>query len=167
MIIGIDPGVSGAIALLDDRVYVSAHDMPYVVRATQQRKFRETDPAGLASLLISIVPDHHYAAPEVYVERQAPMEGQGVASMFSIGRAQGAIEGVCAGLGWQCVLVSAQRWKRAADLWGVADKGASIERALALYPSSIAALTKRSHHGRADAILIAHFGHFLQQEVAA
>ena len=83
------------------------------------------------------------------------MPGQGVSSMFGFGVSYGILQGVIASLGIPSVLVTPQRWKKAAGLMG---KPKDYARTLAqrLYPA--AELSRKKDIGRADAILIARYG---------
>lgn len=165
MIIGIDPGISGAVAvaLMSGRAF-SVHDMPTVTTATKSRKAREIDAAGLAALLRSMDLN---AIDFVVVERMRSMPRRpaghdggafhGGLADFSLGDAKGVIRGVCAALGLSVQYVEPQRWKKHAGLLK-ADKDASRCKALELWPSMADMLKLKKHHGRAEALLIARFG---------
>ena len=155
MFIGIDPGVSGAVAMLRTtarRKRVRSwevHDIPTV----KVGKRREVDATKLFDML-DLVPSYDTL---VALERVHSMPGQGVASTFSFGKATGTIIGCLAGAGlWEhTTLVTPQVWKKAMLKDMPKEKESSIVRCRELFPYTCDYLTKKSHHNRADATLIA------------
>ena len=145
-IIGIDPGISGAIAVLDTDGALMAHSaMP----TYQPAKATRVNPAALSAFLAPYTNGH------AILEQVGAMPGQGVASMFSFGHSAGVIEGVLAALGISYELVTPQCWKKYYRLNG---KPKDAGRALAqrFYPS--APLARKKDTGLADALLLARFG---------
>lgn len=157
MIVGIDPGIGGAIAAVSDggREAIYVDDMPIVVTPTKTRVSHEIDAAGLARMLRAQIGLERITT--VIVERVHAMPDQGVSSMLSLGDSKGVIRGVCAALGLSVQYVEPQRWKRHAGLVK-ADKDASRCLALQLWPAMSEQLKLKKHHGRAEALLIARFG---------
>jgi len=145
--IGIDPGASGAIAVLGPDAELTVHDMPVMGPRAQ------VNAAALADLLREATlgrPCH------VWLEHAHAMPRQGVVSTFAFGRALGAIEGVVGALCLPLTFVSPMTWKRALGL--TRDKRAAIARAVQLRPDAAPLLTRVRDHGRAEAILIALYG---------
>ena len=150
VIIGIDPGLSGAIAELDSGV-ILVSDMPTfaVKRGNKTRRF--VDPVRLAAILrILYSPDH------IILEEVASMPKQGVASTFSFGRAFGIVEGVIGALGIPVTYVRPAVWKREMKL--TADKGQSQLLATHLFPKDAGQWPLKKHDGRAEAALLAEYG---------
>lgn len=146
--IGIDPGLSGAIAVLNDDLFlVAVYDMP--VMALSKGK-NQVNAAALARI-IKGVPRQAIA----YLEQVSAMPGQGVSGMFSFGTSYGIVQGVLAALDIPVILVRPQAWKGRAGLKGK-DKDMARTVAQRLYPG--AELSRKKDIGRADAILIARFG---------
>lgn len=145
LVIGIDPGVSGAIALVSPKGTVLVHDMPVMKLGKSSR----VNAAHLSSLL-SAARDGH-----AVIEHVAAMPKQGVVSVFSFGHAAGVVEGVLPALGISYELVRPAVWKRHFKLIG-ADKEASRAKAIQLYPN--APLDRKKDAGRAEAILLARYG---------
>ena len=147
MIVGVDPGKTGALALLSDTGnLIAVEDMPVV------------GPIISPVLLAEIV--HNWIDPfadppygTAVVEDVHAMPKQGVASMFSFGRSLGVAEGVLAGEGLAIQYVSPAKWKRALGLTN--DKGASRRRAIELWPEHAKAFARVKDDGRAEAALIA------------
>ena len=93
-VIGIDPGLSGAIAVLDGKKVLGLFDMP--VMSEGKKNKRQLNSAQL----VRIIKENTLANDDinVVVEQVNAMPGQGVTSMFNFGQTFGAIKGVCAAL---------------------------------------------------------------------
>jgi crossover junction endodeoxyribonuclease RuvC len=147
-LIGIDPGISGAIVILGASMTpIEWMRMP----SLKVGKASRVDCAALARFL------QEYDNGLAYVEHVGAMPGQGVASMFTFGHAAGAVEGVLAALMIPVTLVPPQTWKRRAGLIGK-DKDAARSRAIQLWPRWDALGKKGEGQALADAALIARFG---------
>jgi crossover junction endodeoxyribonuclease RuvC len=147
MRIGIDPGISGAVAFLSDKLVLEiVFDMPVMPMGKNKQQI---NPYELAKLL------RPCEDAAVYLEQVSAMPKQGVSSTFGFGVSFGIIQGVLAGLGLPVVMVPPVVWKRRAKLVGK-DKDQARTLAQRLYPS--AELGRKKDIGRADAILIARFG---------
>lgn len=150
MIVGIDPGITGAIAVLDGIARV--WDMP--VSAKLSGKGQQVSAYGFAELLHGIGVSSHV---DVYVEQVGPMPKQGVTSVFSFGRSAGVLEGALAMLRCKVVMVRPQTWKKRAGLLR-ADKDAARTLAMQTWPALAPELSRKKDVGRADALLIALYG---------
>ena len=149
LIIGIDPGCSGAlVALLDGCTYVAGLRMPVVKIGKSTR----VNGAAVAAFLRAYPPRH------VYLESVHAMPGNGATSMFSFGHSAGVAEGVLSAIGAPYSLVTPQAWKRSAGLIGT-DKDAARSRAVQLWPDCRALDAKEAGQAFADAALIARFGY--------
>jgi len=147
--VGVDPGLTGAIAALDRYGNVVALlDLP-TVKVTETR--RELCGTQLQHMLNDLDP------LEVVVERQSARPGEGAVSSFKTGRGFGLILGVCAGLQLRTDTVLPQTWRRLVGLPAGSDKGASLELARRLWPSHARWLDRVKDHGRAEALLIAEY----------
>ena len=167
MLLGIDPGVTGAVAVFVDGVFDSVHDMPFMTEPKKTKK--RVDPDELADLLTGAMAFHNEFHDDVcaYIEQAHAMPQQGVSSVFGYGRTMGVIEGVLAGIGVINVYkVCPARWKRALGLVGKGNpKDADLQLARKLYPNAYLNLQK--HHNRADAILIGHYAGMLNGVICA
>ena len=144
--LGIDPGASGALALLEGHRLVGVFDMPTIAVKGRAKVL----PAGVVDLIVAWKPD------QVVVEDVAAMPGQGVSSMFSFGRSVGILEGVVAALGYPLVMVRPATWKRDAGV--PADKDAARLMATRLWPDQAALFQRKKDDGRAEAALLARWG---------
>ena len=79
IIIGIDPGLSGAIAILDDKKVLSIFEMP--VMAEGKKNKRQLNSAQLVNIIRENIKKNEEAV--VVVEQVNAMPGQGVTSMFN------------------------------------------------------------------------------------
>jgi len=145
--IGIDPGVSGAIAILAPDG-VTFFDMPVL----EVKKKQTLDYAGLAGILRPFSGCGAFVA----VELVGSMPGQGVSSTFAFGRSYGAVLATLATLEIPYELVTPPVWKRAFRLVGC-EKDESRAAALRLFPQCASDLRLKKHHGRADALLMAEY----------
>jgi crossover junction endodeoxyribonuclease RuvC len=147
LVIGIDPGASGAIVLLEDDKPIEWMLMPTYKVGSATR----VNASELCYFMDRIKIDH------VYVEQVGAMPGQGVTSMFNFGHSCGTVMGVIGALEYPHTMVTPQKWKKNAGLIGT-DKDASRARAIQLWPDWRALDTKGNGQAYADASLIARFG---------
>lgn len=153
MIIGIDPGNTGAVAFLDGDKLVTVHDMPLMANGKKQQ---------VNAYELNRILGIFYGDPtDVVIEKVGAMPGQGVSSMFNFGMGFGVLQGVAAGRGFPIHLVTPQSWKKHFSLIGK-DKDNARTVAQQLYPD--APLGRKKDVGRADAILIARF-HYDKQRI--
>ena len=147
IILGIDPGARGAIAVLDgDGNLVEIHDMP----AVEENSGR---PATNAPLLAAILAKTH--ASRAYVEFVGARPTDAKASAFAFGRARGVIEGVAGSLAIPLRFITPPVWKRAAGVApGKENKDAARARAIARWPAQAEMFGRKKDVDRAEAALI-------------
>ena len=151
-IIGIDPGLSGAIAVLQDNKVEEIFDVPVMTDGKKNK--RQLNSAQLVKLLKDNIKDNEEIA--IVVEQVNAMPGQGVTSMFNFGQTFGAIKGICAALNLPIFFVRPAKWKKHFDLIK-SSKDASRTKAIEMYPSISDKLSKKKDVSKSDAILIARF----------
>lgn len=171
-VIGIDPGLSGALCLLVDGVLAATFDMPVMAKGKGGGSVKnEINPAGLASLLrewlhgitsaneVRVVVELVNSRPTSGPPQLCPVckrdrKSLGSSSVFSMGDSGGCIRGVLAALGLPVEWVSPVSWKRHFQLpGGPAMKEVARAHAIKLFPE--ADLARKKDHNRAEAILIA------------
>lgn len=152
MRIGIDPGNTGAIALLNKNLeFVHVEDMPVTTLNGKKQQVNAVEVCRILERWKSFSSEPLIA----YLEKVSAMPGQGVSSMFNFGTGYGILQGVLASLRIGYVLVSPQQWKRRAGLINTEkDKARTV--AQQLYPG--VELGRKRDIGRADALLIATYG---------
>jgi len=151
-IIGIDPGLSGGIAVLENNRVLSIFDMP--VMSDGKKNKRQLNSAQLVTLIKENIKSSEDVA--VIVEQVNAMPGQGVTSMFNFGQTFGAIKGVCAALGLPIFFVRPSKWKKHFELIN-SSKDSSRTKAIEMYPAFSNQLAKKKDVNKSDAILIARF----------
>ena len=152
IVVGIDPGLSGAIAILENNKVLNIFDMP--VMAEGKKNKRQLNSAQLVSIIKNNTkPDVEIA---VVVEQVNAMPGQGVTSMFNFGQTFGAIKGVCAALELPIFFVRPSKWKKHFELIN-SSKDSSRTKVIEMYPKLSNQLTKKKDVNKSDAILIARF----------
>jgi crossover junction endodeoxyribonuclease RuvC len=149
-ICGIDPGLSGALAIIGEQGVLLVEDMPVHQLRIGKKVKVELDLSTLRCFLAAETIDH------VMMERVASRPDQGVASMFKFGFGAGAVYGLVVGLQLPCTFILPRAWQRSAGCGPSPD--AARQRAAQLYPGIADKLSRKRDAGRADAILIARSG---------
>ncbi|CAH2606439.1 conserved protein of unknown function (plasmid) [Rhodovastum atsumiense] len=159
MVLGVDPGCEGALALLHpDGSLAQVLDMPVVsVRVGKTTRHRIA-PAELADAIRSLRPDH------VVLEHVTGRPTDVPTYAGELCRAAGIVEGIVAALGLPMTPVQPQAWRKA---MGVSlppgskpaqRKEASRQRALQLWPGQSGIFSRKLDADRAEAALIARWG---------
>jgi len=159
LIAGIDPGLSGAIAFLDpDTHEIDVYDMPTLTLTRNGKKKRTIDLYALGMLMDSKRNDIRFAV----VEAPSSRPGEGVTSAFTFGFVCGCAQMAVAANIVPMELVAPATWKRLLRLSD--DKDASRALASRLYPKSANLWPLVKHDGRAEALLLAHYGaHYIKR----
>jgi crossover junction endodeoxyribonuclease RuvC len=151
-IIGIDPGLSGGIAVLKNNSIQKLYDMPVMPEGKKNK--RQLNSAQLAKLIKDNIDKNEEVV--IVVEQVNAMPGQGVTSMFNFGQTFGAIKGISAALELPIFFVRPAKWKKHFELIN-SSKDASRTKAIEMYPSVSDELSKKKDVNKSDAILIARF----------
>ena len=151
-IIGIDPGLSGGIAILDDLKILDIYDMPIMSEGKKNKNQLNS------AQLVNIIKKNIISNGDTFliVEQVSAMPGQGVTSMFNFGQTFGSIKGICAALNLPIFFVRPAKWKKHFDLIN-SSKDASRTKVIEMYPSISPRLSKKKDVNKADAILIARY----------
>ena len=153
-IIGIDPGLSGAIAVLDNNKVLKIYDMP--VMAEGKKNKRQINGRQMYNEILSRIENYDLQNVNVVVEQVSAMPGQGVTSMFNFGQSFGVIKGICAAMQLPIFFVRPAKWKKYFELINT-QKDASRTKAIEMFPKISSILSKKKDSNKADAILIASF----------
>lgn len=164
IIVGIDPGITGAVAVISTGGgFPHLYDTPVELQQKAGGKNKtEYLPTQMAELLRNSFkmfdgPKLCAADVHVFIEQVSAMPGQGVTSMFGFGKGFGLWLGIVAALQMPYTLVTPQRWKKEIMV-GIKDKDAARGRAQQLFPRVADQLGRKKDIGRADALLIAEYG---------
>lgn len=156
-IIGIDPGLTGAVVALGNGCVPRISDTPTFEARKGKKNKTDYLPAEMAELIRTCAVG---ASVHAYIEQVSAMPGQGVTSMFGFGKGFGLWLGILAALQVPYTLVTPQAWKKAM-MHGKGDKDAARIRAQELFPGCVSQLSRKKDIGRADALLIAEYGRTL------
>ena len=151
-IIGIDPGLSGAIAILENNKVLNIFEMP--VMSEGKKNKRQMNSAQLVKLLKDNISKNEDVS--VIVEQVNAMPGQGVTSMFNFGQSFGILKGICSSMQLPMYFVRPAKWKKYFNLIN-SEKDASRTRAIEIFPYFSNQLSRKKDSNKADAILIANF----------
>ena len=151
-VIGIDPGLSGAVAILENNKVINIFDIPVMTEGKKNK--RQLNSALLVNLIKENIENGEEVA--VVVEQVNAMPGQGVTSMFNFGQTFGAIKGICAALELPIFFVRPSKWKKHFELIN-SSKDSSRTKAIEMYPKLSNLLSKKKDVNKSDAILIARF----------
>jgi crossover junction endodeoxyribonuclease RuvC len=160
VIIGIDPGLSGAIGVITPLAY-AVHDVPTLEVRAGKKKRNRYNLAEMVRLLKQIRDEAHLNnyPVELWLEDVHAMPGQGVTSMFSMGRGLGNWEMASIALEIPLNYISPITWKKAIMAGQGKEKDAAVYRAQQLFPSAVLTGPKGGLlDGRAEALLIAEYG---------
>lgn len=165
IILGIDPGLSGAIAFYDltHHRLQQVTDMPLIPHQTNKKgpERRVLDAVALATLIdaysrrtiLAVIED---VSAMTYVDKHGETRGQGAASSFKFGKAAGIVHGICAACYIPILPVKPAIWK---SLMGLSrDKDLSRSHASKLFPDHAQNWQRKKDDGRAEAALLAYFG---------
>lgn len=151
-IIGVDPGVLGSIAVLEeDARFVDVFDMPTVL-ANKSSNRQMVNAYEVANLLRAHLVNSGGDIVSI-IESVNAMPEQGVASVFAFGKSYGIVLGVLAALGISTHVVSPRKWKGFYSLG--ANKDQSRELAQRMWPAAPLGLKK--YHNRGEALLLARY----------
>lgn len=146
MIIGIDPGFSGAIAFLEkDRLAI--FDLPLTLFMNR----KQIDGQEFSSLII----EHIHLIEFAVIEDVNSMPNQGVVSTFRFGYSAGILLGVLQAHGIRVLRVKPAVWKTALNL--SRDKKKSLQLARKTFPDYQFYFKRAKDDGRAEAALLAQF----------
>ena len=152
MYIGVDPGLTGAVGVVDeDGRVVGVHDLPVLIG---KNRSKELHLPQIVKLIREMVGDAEGFAA---VERVHAMPKQGVRSCFRFGKATGHLEGICSALGYQLILVTPQSWQKQFTRF-VDGADTKVKSVLAAsYKRPDVDLPRKKDHNKAEALLIAEF----------
>ena len=159
LFIGVDPGLSGAVALIDqDRNILSIQMTPTL----KVKKGKGTRTVYVETAMVTLLEACRDTGTIVMlgIERVHSMPQQGVASTFSLGFGSGAWCGIIAALRIPSTRIEPQVWKKALGIPSGSDKRASVVRALQLFPRVNLMRSDRARvesDGMADALLLAEY----------
>ena len=154
IIFGIDPGVSGAISILENKKVIEVFDMPTMIDGKKNKK--QVNGAQVTNIIKERLDSEKEKEIAVVVEHVNAMPGQGVTSMFNFGQSFGVIKGICSALSLPIYFVRPIKWKKHFNLIKT-NKDASRTKVIEVYPEISSKLHRKKDSNKADAILIARY----------
>ena len=154
LIIGIDPGISGAICFFENGEIKDVIDMPNMAEGKKNKK--QINGPQLFNELDRRIQNIQKKNISVVVERVSAMPGQGVTSMFNFGQSFGVIKGICSAMQLPIYFISPSKWKKYFNLIKTS-KDAIRAKAIEIFPYISTKLQRKKDSNKAEAILIASF----------
>ena len=154
LIIGIDPGISGAICFMEKGRIIDVIDMPSMADGKKNKK--QVNGSLLFNEISSYTKHKSIEDVKVIIEHVSAMPGQGVTSMFNFGQSFGILKGVCSEMNLSMHFVRPVKWKKHFNLIN-SSKDASRTKAIEIFPYFSVNLSKKKDANKADAILIASY----------
>ena len=154
IIIGIDPGINGAICFFKKGKVLDVIEMPTMAEGKKNK--RQVNGQQIYNEISKRIKDYSKDSIKVVVEKVSAMPGQGVTSMFNFGQSFGVIKGVCAAMQLPIFFIPPAKWKKHFDLIN-SQKDSSRTKAIEIFPQISSILSKKKDSNKADAILIASF----------
>lgn len=163
IVAGIDPGLDGAIAFLENgSKVVACITMPVLRLSKGKGTKREISVHAMLQSFRGL----GLAVERVFIEQVSPRPGEGTVASFKFGRGFGQVETAAIAMDWPVEYVTPQKWKKAIGLPTGAEKDDSVNRANQLLPLDTEQWTPRrlvmnqaQCYGRAEAALIACYGY--------
>lgn len=169
VVLGVDPGLDGAIALMVSGELMDVADMPTRRYLVGKKNRRALDCETLEEIFRGYA--HHCApheTPVLAIEKPQPRPGNGAAAAFSSGQSWGGLLELARNLGWVTTIVPPAIWKKKLALGP--DKFEAVELAETWFPTLAAEFRGPKgglRDGRAEACLIAAFAWNLRSEGVA
>ena len=154
LIIGIDPGISGAICFFEDGQVKEVIEMP--VMAEGKKNKRQVNGPQIYNEISKRINKFSKKDVIVVIEKVSAMPGQGVTSMFNFGQSFGVIKGICSAMQLSMFFIRPAKWKKYFGLIKT-EKDASRTKVIEIFPYISAQLSKKKDSNKADAVLIASF----------
>ena len=154
LIIGIDPGISGAICFFENGEVKNIIDMPSMAEGKKNK--RQINGNQLFNEITNNIKNIPKSNICVVVEQVSAMPGQGVTSMFNFGQSFGVIKGICSAMQLPIYFVRPAKWKKYFNLIKT-EKEASRTKAIEIFPYISSKLSKKKDSNKAEAILIASY----------
>ena len=130
-IIGIDPGISGAICFFEDGKIIDVIEMPSMAEGKKIKN--KSMVINYIMRLKNRLSEINQDEACVVVEHVTAMPGQGVTSMFNFGQSFGVIKGICSAMQLPIHFIRPTKWKKYFNLINTS-KDASRSRAIEIFP---------------------------------
>ena len=160
IIIGIDPGIAGAICFFSNGDVIDVIDMPTMAEGKKNKK--QVNGRQIFNEISSIKKKFLNEPLNVVIEQVSAMPGQGVTSMFNFGQSFGVIKGICSAMELPIFYVRPAKWKKYFNLIN-SEKDASRTKVIEMFPKVSQHLSRKKDNNKADAILIAQYFEYTRE----
>ena len=154
LIIGMDPGISGAICFFENGEVKEIIDMPNM--ADGKKNKRQINGPQVYNEISSRIKNTPKKEIVVVIEQVSAMPGQGVTSMFNFGQSFGVLKGICSAMQLSMHFIRPAKWKKYFGLIKT-EKDASRTKVIEIFPYISSQLSRKKDSNKADAILIARY----------
>ena len=154
LIIGIDPGISGAICFFENGKVKEIINMP--IMADGKKNKRQINGPQTYNEILKRINNYPKKDITVVIEQVSAMPGQGVTSMFNFGQSFGVIKGICSAMQLSMFFIRPAKWKKYFGLIKT-EKDASRTKVIEIFPYISSELSRKKDSNKADAVLIASF----------
>ena len=154
LIIGIDPGITGAICFFEKGKIIDVVEMPNMPEGKKNK--RQVNGAQIFHEISLKIKSKEKNNIKVIIEQVSAMPGQGVTSMFNFGQSFGILKGICSAMQLPMYFVRPAKWKKYFNLIN-SEKDASRTKAIEVFPYFSSQLSRKKDSNKADAILLASF----------
>ena len=154
LIIGIDPGITGAICFFENGEVKDIIEMPNM--ADGKKNKRQINGPQIYNEISARIIDFPKKDVLVVIEQVSAMPGQGVTSMFNFGQSFGVIKGICSAMQLSMHFVRPVKWKKYFNLIKT-NKDASCTKVIEIFPYISSKISRKKDSNKADSILIAKY----------
>ena len=162
LIIGMDPGISGAICFFENGEVKEIIDMPNM--ADGKKNKRQINGPQIYNEISSRIKNTPKKEIVVVIEQVSAMPGQGVTSMFNFGQSFGVLKGICSAMQLSMYFIRPVKWKKYFGLIKT-EKDASRTKVIEIFPYISSQLSRKKDSNKADAILISSFFYNTYQNI--
>ena len=154
LIIGIDPGINGAICFFKNGTIIDLLDMPTM--SVGKKNKSQVNGSQIFNEVQKVTLNENKKEVLAVIEQVSAMPGQGVTSMFNFGQSFGVLKGVFSAMQIPMDFVTPVKWKKFFNLINK-NKDSSRTKAIEIFPYISSKLSRKKDANKADAILIASF----------
>ena len=131
LIIGVDPGISGAICFFENGRIMDVVEMPTMTEGKKNK--RQVNGSQIYNEISKRINKIEKQNIRVIIEQVSAMPGQGVTSMFNFGQSFGILKGICSAMQLPMYFIRPAKWKKYFSLIN-AEKDASRTKAIEMFP---------------------------------
>ena len=140
LIIGIDPGINGAICFFKNGTIIDLLDMPTM--SVGKKNKSQVNGSQIFNEVQKVTLNENKKEVLAVIEQVSAMPGQGVTSMFNFGQSFGVLKGVFSAMQIPMDFVTPVKWKKFFNLINT-NKDSSRTKAIEIFPYISSKLSKK------------------------